>query len=260
MSIMGIFGERESGDARIYGVVLGVVTNNKDPDKLGRVKVKIPRLSGEDESNWARVASFMAGKERGAFFLPEVDDEVLLAFEHGDITMPYVIGSLWNGVDKPFETNEDGKNDKRVLKSRSGNLIRLDDKSGEEKIEIIDKSGKNLIAFDTKNNKITISSDKDIELSAKNGKVTIDAKEVEIKSGTGKTSIDAGEVQIKSGTGKTAINAGEVQIKAETGKAAVEAISVEIKAQATAKVEANAALDLKATGNLTVKGALVSIN
>jgi uncharacterized protein involved in type VI secretion and phage assembly len=260
MSIMDIFGERYPGEARINGVLVGIVTNIKDPDKLGRVKVKIPRLSGEDESNWARVATFMAGKERGAFFLPEVDDEVLVAFEFGDFSMPYVIGSLWNGVDKPFETNEDGKNDKRVLKSRSGHLIRLDDKKGEEKIEIIDKSGKNLITFDTKNNKITISSDKDIELAAKNGKVTIDAKEVEIKSGTGKTSINAGEVQIKAGTGKAAIEAGEVQIKAGTGKAAIEAISVEIKAQATAKVEASASLDLKASGSTTIKGAMVSIN
>jgi uncharacterized protein involved in type VI secretion and phage assembly len=176
---------------KLMGVMVGIVTNNQDPDGLGRVKVKIPRLSGDDESNWARIATFMAGKDRGAFFLPEVDDEVLVAFECGDINMPYIVGSLWNGVDKPFETNSDGKNDKRVIKSRSGHLVRLDDKDGAEKIEIIDKTGKNLITIDTKTNKITMSSDKDIELSATNGKVTINAQNVEIKSSAA-TKVEAG--------------------------------------------------------------------
>ncbi|MCL6590416.1 MAG: phage baseplate assembly protein V [Firmicutes bacterium] len=191
MSITEIMKERHPNQDKIYGVVTGIVTNNKDPDGLGRVKVKIPRLSGEDESNWARVVTFMAGKERGAFFLPEVDDEVLVAFEYGDITMPYIIGALWNGVDKPFEANSDGKNNIRAIKSRSGHLIRLDDKDGGEKIEIIDKSGKNMLTIDTKSNKITIISEKDIELSATKGKVTIDAQEVEIKSSSN-TKVEAG--------------------------------------------------------------------
>lgn len=117
MSITDILEQKKRSDSRIYGVVVGIVTNNKDTEKLGRVKVKIPRLSGEDESNWARVTSFMAGKERGAFFLPEVDDEVLVAFEYGDINMPYVIGSLWNGKDVPPENNSDGKNNIRVIRS-----------------------------------------------------------------------------------------------------------------------------------------------
>ena len=91
-------------NGRILGVVTGVVTNNKDPDKLGRVKVRFPWLSDTDESWWARVASPMAGKDRGVFFLPEVDDEVLVAFEHGDPRFPYVIGALWNGSTPPFLT------------------------------------------------------------------------------------------------------------------------------------------------------------
>jgi uncharacterized protein involved in type VI secretion and phage assembly len=191
MSIVGFLNENKQPPDKLWGVMVGIVTNNQDPDKLGRVKVKIPRLSEKDESNWARIATFMAGKERGAFFLPEVDDEVLVAFEEGDINLPYIIGALWNGVDKPFETNSDGKNDKRVIKSRSGHLIRLDDKDGNEKIEIIDKTGNNLITIDTKNNKITISSDKDIELSATKGKVTINAQDIEIKSSAA-TKVEAG--------------------------------------------------------------------
>lgn len=168
--------------SKIYGVMVGIVTNNKDPDKLGRVKVKIPRLSGDDESYWARVATFIAGPERGAFFLPEPEDEVLVAFEQGDINIPYIVGSLWNGVDKPPETNTDGENNIQVIKSRSGHIIRLTNKVGEEKIEIIDKTGNNFISIDTKDNKITISSDKDIALSAPKGKIAVEAKDIEIKS------------------------------------------------------------------------------
>ncbi len=189
MSITGIL-EQSRRESKIYGVVVGIVTNNKDPEGLGRVKVKIPRISGEDESNWARVVSFMAGKERGAFFLPDVDDEVLVAFEYGNINIPYIVGSLWNGKDKPPVTNDDGKNNIRIIKSRSGHIIRLDDTEGKEKIEIVDKSENNKIVIDTKDKKISIKSDKDIEISAPNGKVTIEAKDIEAKS-TASTKIEA---------------------------------------------------------------------
>jgi uncharacterized protein involved in type VI secretion and phage assembly len=162
MSILDKLGQKGSKEG-ILGVVVGIVTNNQDPDGLGRVKVKIPRLSGDDESNWARIVSFMAGKERGSFFLPEVDDEVLVAFEYGNINIPYIIGSLWNGKDKPPISNDDGKNNFRIIKSRSGHLIRLDDTDGMEKIEIIDKSEKNSLSIDTADNKIMIKSEKDIE-------------------------------------------------------------------------------------------------
>lgn len=167
---------------KIYGSVIGIVTNNKDPEKLGRVKVKFPWLSNEDESNWARIVSPMAGKERGIFFLPEIDDEVLVLFEHGDINTPYVIGSLWNGKDLPPETNSDGKNNIRIIKSRSGHKIKIDDTDGNEKIEIVDKTGKNMINIDSKDNKILLKSDKDIEISAANGNVIINAKDLVVKS------------------------------------------------------------------------------
>jgi uncharacterized protein involved in type VI secretion and phage assembly len=190
MSITGILEQSRKHESKIYGVVAGIVTNNKDPEGLGRVKVKIPRISGDDESNWARIVAFMAGTKRGAFFLPEVDDEVLVAFEYGDINMPYVIGSLWNGKDKPPEKNEDGKNNIRIIRSRNGHVIKLDDTNGEEKIEIVDKTEKNMIIITTKNNKISIKSDKDIEISAPNGNVTIEARNIEAKS-SASTTIEA---------------------------------------------------------------------
>lgn len=183
--------EREAMGSRIQGVVVGVVTNNEDPDLMGRVKVKFPWLSDADESHWARIATPMAGKEHGVYFLPEVDDEVLVAFEHGDVRFPYVVGALWNGKEAPPAKNEDGKNNIRIIKSRSGHVICLNDEDGKEKIEIIDKSEKNSIVFDTAENTITITTDKDITLSASQGAIKLDAQKIEIKS-SADTKIEAG--------------------------------------------------------------------
>ncbi len=104
---------------RIYGVVIGTVTNNQDRDNLGRVKVTFPWLNDNDEGYWARLATPMAGGDRGIYFLPEVHDEVLVIFEHGDVRFPYIIGSLWNGRDRPPVINDgEGKNNIRLIKSR----------------------------------------------------------------------------------------------------------------------------------------------
>jgi uncharacterized protein involved in type VI secretion and phage assembly len=183
--------EQESRGRRIYGVVIGLVTNNKDPEKLGRVKVKFPWLSDVDESGWARIAAPMAGKQRGLFFLPEVDDEVLVAFEHGDPCFPYVLGAMWNGKDAPPVTNDDGENNVRMIKSRSGHTVKLNDEDGKETIEIIDMSKKNSIVIDTSRKTITVTTDKDITLSAAKGTIKLDAQSVEISS-TGATKLKAG--------------------------------------------------------------------
>ena len=215
---MNLFDVMAGGDGRelltnrMFGVVIGMVTNNQDPDGMGRVKVKFPWLSDTEESFWARVAAPMAGNGRGFYFLPEVEDEVLVTFERGDVRFPFVLGALWNGKDKPPEKNDDGKNDARTIKSRSGHVVRLNDKDGAEKIEIIDSSGKNTIVVDAVNNTIVITSEKDITLSAPKGAIKLDAQKIEIKS------------------------------------------------SADAKVEAGAGMDLKATGQMNVKGATINLN
>ena len=193
------------------GVVVGVVTNNQDPEGMGRVKVKFPWLSDEDESNWARVAAPMAGKGRGLYFLPEVDDEVLVAFEHGDVRFPYVVGALWNGEDAPPAKNDDGKNNVRVIKSRSGHVVRLTDDDGREMIEIIDGSAKNSVVIDTSKNTITITSDKDIVLSASKGKITLDAQELELKS-SGNAKVEAGGNMDLKATGQTNVKGATVNL------------------------------------------------
>lgn len=168
-------GQGTQAGSRIYGVVVGIVTNNKDDEGMGRVQVKFPWLSDDDESWWARIATMMAGSSRGSYFLPEVNDEVLVAFEHGDVRFPYVVGALWNGKDSPPTTNSDGKNNVRVIKSRSGHIVRLDDTDGNEKIEVIDKTGNNSITIGSSDNSLTITA---------NGPVKIAGQSIEITSQT----------------------------------------------------------------------------
>lgn len=183
----------EEPQQKIYGMVIGVVTNNQDPEKLGRVKVKFPWLTNAQESKegvesfWARIVTPMAGGDLGMYFLPEVEDEVLVGFEHGDISTPYVIGSLWNGVDKPpIEKDEDTENNLRVIKSRSGHKVIFDDTKGEEKIIVQDKVGKNKVVIkDT----IMVFNDQITELKdfiADNAQLTIDASKTPVKITVGK--------------------------------------------------------------------------
>ena len=185
-------------DDRFYGVVIGVVTNNQDPENMHRVKVRFPWLSNDVESNWARVAAPMAGKDRGAYFLPEVDDEVLVAFEHGRADHPFVLGSLWNGKDAAPESNADGENNHRTIKSRSGHVLRFNDKSGNESIEIIDKSGNNKIVIDTANNSITIEANSDITIKSSTGKLTMEANGIEMKSQMGVSVTAAQNIDLKA--------------------------------------------------------------
>jgi uncharacterized protein involved in type VI secretion and phage assembly len=215
-------------ESRFFGVAIAVVTNNKDPDKLARVKVKFPWLSEQEESGWARIASPMAGNGRGFYVLPEVNDEVLVAFEHGLIDHPYVLGALWNGKDEPPENNDDGKNNRRIIKSRAGHIIRLDDTEHAEKIEIVAKGGKDTITIDAKANSITISSDKDLTIESKNGAVKLRGQTVEIVSTSGAIKVDS--------------------------KAALE-----LKAAGALK-QNGATAELKSNGQMTIKGAVVNIN
>ena len=190
----------DEGRRRINGVVIGIVTNNSDdPDGLGRVKVRFPWLSDSDDSFWARIATMMAGNDRGTYFLPEVDDEVLVLFEHGDVRFPYVIGSLWNGKDKAPVDSGNGKNDLRVIKSRSGHVIKLNDADGKETVEVIDASGKNRVVIDTANNTITITAGKDIVLAAPHGTIKLDAREIAIGSSADAKITAGANLNVKAG-------------------------------------------------------------
>ena len=184
---------------RENGIIIGVVADLDDPEQLGRVRVRLPHLD-DQVSDWCRIASPMGGKERGWYTKPELLDEVLLACEQGDPRRIYVIGTVWSKVDPP--PPDDGKkteNNWRFFRSRSGHLLKFDDTSGAERIEIEGTGGKHRILIDVSGGAIEITcSTGDIKLSAPSGKLSIDATQVEIKATT-TMSVEAGGVMTVKG-------------------------------------------------------------
>lgn len=256
--------EGQEPPARAPHMMIGVVTNNDDPDKMGRVKVKFPTLFDQDESFWARLISPNAGKERGFYAVPEVNDEVMVAFEGGDPNNPYVLGQLWNGKDLPpkgtAEIVQGGVVNQRIWRSRTGHLFVFDDSDGKEAIQIIDKTEKNKIEITSSDNKLKVTIEGDIEVTSNSGKITMTApKDISIESTSGKVSIKgvttAFEAQ-QSGTLKTGTS---LDVNAGTSLSAKGGSTVEVSANASAKFS-GASVDVQAQGITNVKGSLVNIN
>jgi len=154
-------------------IVVGIVTDNKDPEGMFRVKVKFPWLSDDIESFWARIASPMAGSGRGFHFLPEIDDEVLVAFEHGDISRPYVLGSLWNGKDLPAISNTDAKGggsavNHRRIKTRYGHILDLEDTDGEQRIVMQTPGGQRIVLRDGSQGGVSVINKNGLEFFSDN--------------------------------------------------------------------------------------------
>ena len=172
----------EGESSKVFEPLIGVVTDNKDPSKLGRVKVKLPILSEQEITYWIPIVMPGAGKNRGWFFIPEPEDEVLVLFEHGDLNRGMIIGSLWNGKDAPPADNKNGKNEQRMIKSRQGSKVTFDD-SDNPNIVIEDGTSKGKITLDTKNNKIIIEAlEGDVCFQSPQGDTKIVAKAAEMKA------------------------------------------------------------------------------
>ncbi len=126
---------------RISGVVIGLVMSVDDPQGQGRLQLRFPWLSDSNTTPWARVATMKAGNDRGSWYMPEIGDEVLVSFEHGDVQHPFVVGFLWNGKDKPPTKNTR----RRLIRSMNGHEIEIydPDPSGGDKgfIRIKDAHG-----------------------------------------------------------------------------------------------------------------------
>ncbi len=149
--------------SQINGVVVGLVTNVEDRSSQGRIRVRFPWLTEQHETDWIRIATTMGGKGRGTFFMPEVNDEVLLAFEHGNVRFPYVVGFLWNGKDEPPANHVR----LRRIQSVNGHRISFIDATpsgGSKGALVIEDAHGNTIALS--NGKITIKSVGTLELNA----------------------------------------------------------------------------------------------
>jgi len=186
---------------RWFGVYPALVDDVRDPDGQGRVRVRLPWAAdagGAAYLAWARQATLMAGDQRGTWFVPEPGDEVLVAFEAGDPRRPFVLGALWNGTDATPETMDGaGRNNVRVIHSRSGHQIRLDDTAGAEKVVIQTNGGQRVTLNDGPASvEIVDSSGNTVRLEASgitistSGKVTVTAATAEISAGT--LSVNAG--------------------------------------------------------------------
>jgi uncharacterized protein involved in type VI secretion and phage assembly len=190
MSFTGFPSDERGGELR--GVAVAIVTDNDDPEEMGRVKLTYPWRDADDKSDWARIAMPMAGPDQGTYFLPDVDDEVLVAFENNDIHHPIVIGALWNGEQKPPATNQNGKNDIRKITSRTGHEIVFDDAEGGGKVELSTKAGHSVVLDDTSGSEAVTVEDKNgqqIAFDANQG--TIDVK------GNTKVSVSAPTIELK---------------------------------------------------------------
>ncbi|HSB71331.1 MAG TPA: phage baseplate assembly protein V [Candidatus Methylomirabilis sp.] len=267
MSLIGLL--REGGTAgreanKVYGVVVGIVRDIKDPLNLGRVKVDFPWLgeareavaiSASDDrahSYWARVVTLMAGKSRGIYIIPEVGDEVLVAFEHGDLDRPFILGSLWNSEDTPPESMDgQGKNDVRSIHSRSGHKIILNDSDDKPSITIVDKTGENSITIDSAQNAMAVKVKGDFSLDVQ-GKISIKAQ---------------GKIEVETAQDLTAKTQANLKASA-TGNCSIESTGpMDVKSSAKVTVDGTGQAELKAatvsvngSGMAEVKGALVKIN
>lgn len=225
-------------NGKVDGVMVGTVTNNQDPDNLCRVKVKLQFREGENETDWIRIATMMVGKDKGSLFVPEVGDEVLVAFHMGEVRKPYVIGMLWTKKETPPKIDKD--NNIRKIKSREGHELIFDDKKDNGKITIKTKGG-TIIELDDKNDFLKFSDSK--------GQNSMD-----IAGG------NKGEITIKSGSNKITINnKGDISIESMKS-IKLKSVEVNIEASANMNIKAGGMLNINSNGMANLKGSMVKIN
>ncbi|NKY40431.1 VgrG-related protein [Cellulomonas septica] len=243
-----------TGRTPTLGVMQAIVTDAKDPEALNRVRIKLPVHSDTYESGWARVVQPGAGASRGTGMLPEVGDEVLVAFAEGDLGQPYVLGGLYNGKDKPDKDqvgSSDGKIQKRVFVSRTGMRVEHLEKPGAEELTISTNAGAQKIRLVQKPDAaIEIISEGPITVTAKKEATVTAQNDVSVTSKTGAVKVKGIDVTVE-GSKSLALKAPQVTVEG-TASAEVKGAAVKVAAQGTA--------ELSATGITTVRGSLVKIN
>ncbi|MGF1499431.1 MAG: VgrG-related protein [Elainellaceae cyanobacterium] len=211
--------------------LIGIVTDNEDPDGMGRVKVKFPTLTEDHASNWARVVSVGAADGRGLDCLPEIDDEVLVAFEHGDIHRPYVLGGVWNGEDAPPNSTSDnvqnGQVRLRTFRTRTGHQLQfVEEDNGSKAGAYLETTGGHRLRLN--------DSEQFMELETSGGhriKLTDAGRAIEVQTAGGH------HLKLVDSSG-----------------------SISLKSIGSLKIEATGNIDIKAGGVITVQGALIKLN
>ena len=224
-------GHASAGGAPINGVVVALVTDNNDPNNEARVKLKFPWLDDNYESDWARLTQLGAGPNSGAVWIPEVNDEVLVAFEFGDIRRPYVVGSLYNGQDTPNEGSglfDNGKVKRRGFISRKGHQFIFFDDSSKAGIAFISSDGNLKISLNETNSEIHISSQ--------------------------------GKVHVESQQDMALESQGNLKLSAQQGITLEAQTNLDLKGGSGATLDGGPQLEVKASGQLKVTGAMVDVN
>ncbi len=248
-TITGILSDGNGhGQSRAQGVVVGVVTNNLDPLQMGRVKVKFPHLGNLPpvESNWCRIAAPSGGPLSGTYFIPDINTEVLVAFEHGDVNYPYIVGALWNNLDRPPKPTAavvvGGKVVERIIQTAKGHFISFSDMPGKEAITLSDKLGLNSITLDLTKKSVAIKAMNEVTIDCLNFKLNVKAK----------ADINAvAEIGIKSNA-QLKLESAIVKVKA-TGMLGLEGATAELKGAGTLALKGGAA-------SIMFAGPLVNIN
>ena len=273
MAIFDIFEEvseksvlkTDTGDSRIFGVVIGEVMNNYSDEYPGRVCVKI--LTRDDKANvlqWARVAMLSGGREWGHYFLPEIGDQVLVAFEEGIIDRPYIIGCIQRTTDKFLKKSVEEKNIHKRIVTRHGSSIEFEDIPGDakddlgdgtkDKIKIYTPDQAHAITLDNEKKLIEIhdkENNAQIEMKTENGDITIKAaRKITLKAGDNITvvlngSSDSGKITVKYAD-LTISSSGKVEASA-TQKMSLSGASFTAEAQGLMKLSANGAAQIEGT-------------
>jgi uncharacterized protein involved in type VI secretion and phage assembly len=224
-------------------LVVGVVTNNTDPDKLGRVKVKFPGLTDTDESAWARVVSTGAGSARGLQVIPDVGDEVLVGFEHGDLTRPLVLGGLWSSRNAHPNHATSGAKAGAVWQTKAGHLMTMSDGASpaESYVRLALQTGKTTLRLGE--DKSSLDVEKDLTVSGE-AAITISARQ--------DVAIEANTITLKARQKLVLEGQTGVEINSSGGPVKVTGMTAELKGQTTVTVEGGAMAQ--------IKGGMVKIN
>lgn len=256
--------EGKQDNEKLYGVHVGVVTNNKHPDGNYEVKVKLPYFSDTDESWWYRIGSGMGGPNRGLYMLPEVGDEVLVAFLKGDPNQGIVIGSVWNGKDKFPQTvktspdnkelkipnvDQGGKNNYRFFQSREGHVLMFGDEPGKLHISMRSQAGNELVLDDS-------SGGEKIQLYDKDNQQWL---EIDVPKKTITLQTDTGDIVLKAKK-KILLECEDFELKASKSVKTTSGTSTEMKIGSTGKIESGSTMDIKAGGTFNQKAPLIKLN